>query len=176
MAVVVTALLLDEMGPFKGWLGQFTQPKEIRQAPPDTHGERNQPQASRRTDNAYAPPPESTPAEMRPTVQAFSEWLEMQHRQIGGKIADRISGNRQGRRAVLYLTVNPAFLEQDRELRMQIAEGIWRYWAERVTAAGLARRLGAAHIVFIDHDSEIIGGSKPSSASSIWMRKTSLSP
>lgn len=168
MAVVVTALLLDETGPLEGWMGQFTSSPDRPQppsAPPRQAKTPTQP------DTAYAPPPESTPEEMRPVVQAFSEWLEMQHRRVGGKIADRVSADRQGRRAVLYLTVNPAFLGQARDLRMQIAEGVWRYWAERATAAGLARRLGAAHVVFLNPESKIIGGSKPSSASTIWMQR-----
>ncbi|MFW5893538.1 MAG: hypothetical protein ACOCUY_00185 [Verrucomicrobiota bacterium] len=170
MAVVVTALLLDETGPLEGWMGPYTPSSETPQQPPS--GTRSQqPKEPTQSDAAYAPAPESTPEEMRPAVQAFSEWLEMQHRRVGGKIADRVSADRQGGRAVLYLTVDPDFLEQERGLRMQIAEGVWRYWAERATAACLARRLGAAHVVFLDSDSEIIGGSKPSSASTVWMQR-----
>lgn len=167
-AVVVTALLLDETGPFEGWMGHSTASSETRRPPSETRSQDNAPP---RDDSAYAPPPESTPEEMVPAVQAFSEWLEVQHRRVGGKIADRVSGNLQGRRAVLYLTVNPAFLEQERGLRLQIGEGVWRYWAEQASGAGLAHRLGTAHVVFLDSESEIIGGSTPSSSSSIWMQK-----
>lgn len=175
MAVVVSALLLDETGPLEGWMGRFTsQSSESRPPPSETFRTRGHSTALAKEEN-YPQPPETTPDEMRPSVQAFSEWLEVQHRRVGGKIADRVSGDRQGRRAVLYLTVNPAFLEQERELRMQIAEGVWRYWAERATAAGLAPRLGSAHVVFLDHNSEIVGGSKPSSASSIWVQGKSSS-
>lgn len=171
MAVVVSALLLDEIGPFAGWMGRLNSTAESRPASAGTPDSRNQSEPSAQTHPAYPPPPDSTPAEMRPVVQAFSEWMEMQHRRVGGKIADRVVGDRRKRRAVLYLTVNLSFLEQDRELRIQIAEGVWRYWAERATAANLAPRLGDAHVILIDHESEIIGGSKPSSASSIWMQK-----
>lgn len=155
-------------------MGRTTQSSESRPPPSETSSTQEHSTASAKEDN-YAQPPKSTPDEMRPSVQAFSEWLEVQHRRVGGKIADRVAGRRQGRRAILYLTVNPAFLEQERELRMQIAEGVWRYWAERATAAGLARRLGAAHVVFLNHNSEIVGGSKPSSASSIWVQGKSSS-
>lgn len=164
MAVAILALMLDYAGPLAGWIDQVFGTSEQSVDRPAQHGAPPPPMA------AYELPPEPTPASMRPTVLAVSEWLEMQHRRVGGKIADELSGNRQGHLAVLYLTVNPAFRQQDRRLQLQIAEGIWRYWAERATGADLAGRLGDAHLVLLNANGEIIGGSRFASASKQWIR------
>ncbi|MCK5806354.1 MAG: hypothetical protein KAI66_26215, partial [Lentisphaeria bacterium] len=103
-----------------------------------------------------------------PALQAFGKWLEMQHRRVGGRIATRISARRQKGNAVLYLVMDPAFLEQDYDLRHRMAVGIQQIWAFRCQGMGLAD-LSSAHLVMVGTKERIVGGSRPDDASDIWV-------
>jgi hypothetical protein len=116
----------------------------------------------------YDPTPGPTPEELKPTLAAFGDWLKSQHRRIGGRIADRIFARQQAGRAVLYLQLDPLFLDQDYSVRFQTAEGIQIFWGLRCESSGVARS-DRAHVVLLDQAGNIVGGSRLEDPAVIWL-------
>lgn len=119
----------------------------------------------------YDPTVEKTPERLMKTLSTFAEWLKGQHRRVGGRIADKIHAKQQGKAVVLYLHMNPLFLEQDYDTQFRIAEGIAKFWAFRCEATGVLRDLSLAHVVMVAPDGSIMGGSTPQDATAIWVKR-----
>lgn len=119
----------------------------------------------------FQPIPRKSDDEFRPALTAFAQWLEYQHRRVGGRIATTVYAKRHNDAAVLYLVMAPQFLAQDYDLRFQLAEGLWQFWAFRCEAMGIARHAESAYIAMLDDQNEIIGGSRPDDAGSVWMEQ-----
>lgn len=117
----------------------------------------------------YDPTPGPTPEELKPTLAAFGEWLKNQHRRVGGRIADTIYARRQAGRAILYLRMDPLFLDQDYSIRYQTAEGMQIFWGLRCESNGVARA-NRAHVVLLDQSNRIVGGSRLDDPAVIWLR------
>ncbi len=117
----------------------------------------------------YDPTPGPTPEALKPTLAAFGEWLKNQHRRVGGRIADTIYGRLQAGRAVLYLRMDPVFLDQDYSVRYQTAEGMQIFWGLRCESNGVARA-NRAHVVLLDQSNRIVGGSRLDDPAVIWLR------
>jgi hypothetical protein len=119
----------------------------------------------------YDPAPAKTPEPLRAAITAFGQWLNVQHRRVGGRIGQRIYAKQQGHAAVLYMVVDPSFTEQTYDIRYQIAEGIWQFWGLRCETAGNVRDPRDAHLVMIDDKGRILGGSTPDDGARIWVER-----
>lgn len=117
-----------------------------------------------------------TPSHLKVTVQAFGRWLEMQHRRVGGRVAQKVHAKQQGQSVVLYLVMDPLFLAQDYDTRFRLAEGIYQFWAFRCEANGVIQSLADAHIVLLAEGGNIVGGSRPDSSADIWVSTTTTGP
>lgn len=119
----------------------------------------------------YDTTPAKTPEHLKETIQAFGQWLKFQHQRVGGKIADKIHVKQQGGNVVLYLNANELFLQQDYGTRFQLTEGLYKFWAFRCEAHRVVRELRDAHVVLMDGNGRIIGGSTPRNSADIWVEK-----
>lgn len=119
---------------------------------------------------AYDPRPAPTPEALKPTMVAFAEWLKVQQHRAGARIADRLFAKDQSGNAVLYLGMAPAFLAQDYDIRHRTAVGIQQFWSFRCQAMGVAD-LASAHVVLLDGDGRVVGGSRPEDAADIWVNE-----
>lgn len=117
----------------------------------------------------YDPSRQPTPESLRPTLEQFAQWLEMQHRRVGGRIADGLFAKEQGRSAVLYVRLNESFAEQDYDTRFAIAEGMQQVWGLRCLSNGVVRKATDAHIVLLDGRGDIAGGSTQADATAVWV-------
>ncbi len=144
-------------------------------APPEVGGTATPPPAPPpvrpRTKLRYDPRPAKTPESLKSTITAFGQWLEVQHRRVGGKIADKIHAKQQGPYAVLYVTMNPTFLEQDFDVRFQLAEGLQKFWAFRCEGTQAVHDLSDAHVVLLNGEGKFVGGSSPTAAAEVWVAK-----
>jgi hypothetical protein len=112
--------------------------------------------------------PAPTPEGIRPALAAFGEWLKVQHRRVGGRIATRIYAKDSKGNAVLYLVMDPSFLAQDYDVRHRTAVGIQQFWAFRCQGMGVSD-LSAAHLVMVNVQGRIVGGSRPEDPADIWV-------
>ncbi len=117
---------------------------------------------------AYDPMPAPTPERLKPTLQAFADWMALQQRRAGGRIVDRLYAKECEGCAVLYLVMDANFLAQDRDVRERTAVGIQQFWAFRCQGAGVVN-LPRAHVVLLDGNGRIVGGSRPEAADKIWV-------
>jgi len=122
----------------------------------------------------YDPSPGKTPGRLRPAITAFGQWLNYQHRRVGGKIADKIYAKQHGQHPVVYCVMNPSFADQDYDVRYQIAEGMWQFWGLRCQSSGVVGDPNHTHIVLIDSNNKIIGGSSPQDGARIWVAKKGI--
>lgn len=130
-------------------------------------------QKSSRSSNSsvkFDPTPEESDASIQPLVKAFADWLEVQHRRIGGKVANKVFAHQQNGAAILYLVVHPKFMDQDYEMRFQFAESLWQFWGFRAREFGAVSSPDDAYIVFLDSNRNPVGGSKPGNGSKVWMK------
>jgi hypothetical protein len=118
----------------------------------------------------YDPTPAPTPERLTGVVKEFGGWMTYQHRRVGGKIADKVYAKQQGLASVMYLVVNPLFLKQSYDLRFQLAEGLQKFWAFRCEGAGICG-VPDAHLVLLDPNGRMIGGSTPDDSSDVWVAK-----
>ena len=118
----------------------------------------------------FDPTPEESDSSLLPLVQAFADWLEVQHRRIGGKVANKVFAHKQNGAAILYLVVDPQFLAQDYGMRFQFAESLWQFWGFRAHEFGAVSSPDNGYIVFLDSNRKPIGGSKPGNGSNVWMK------
>lgn len=118
----------------------------------------------------FNPSPAKSDPSLLPLVRNFAGWLEVQHRRVGGKIADKAYARRQNGAAILYLVMHPQFLAQEYETQFQFAESLWQFWAFRARDFGAVSAPERAYIVFLDPHQEIIGGSRPDSGGNVWMK------
>lgn len=120
----------------------------------------------------YDPSAGKTPDHLKPPITGFANWLQVQQRRMGGKIANKVYAKQPDRgRAVLYLQMHDNFLAQDYDWRFQISEGIWRIWALRCVDSGLIAGPNHGHVVLIDSNQRIIGGSTPEDGSNVWAER-----
>jgi len=112
--------------------------------------------------------PAPTPAEIKPALRAFAEWLKTQHRRVGGRIGTRLYAKEQSGNVVLYLVMDPTFLAQDYDLRHRMAVGIRQFWAFRCQGMGVAD-LSSAHLVMISPKGRVVGGSRPDDPADVWV-------
>ncbi len=118
----------------------------------------------------FNPKPEESDQSLLPLVQAFADWLEVQHRRVGGSVADKVFAHQQNDAAILYLVLNPQFLDQDYEARFQFAESLWQFWGFRAREFGVVSSPDDAYIVLLDSNRKPVGGSKPGNGSKVWMK------
>lgn len=118
----------------------------------------------------FDPAAEKSDPSLLPLVQAFADWLEVQHRRIGGKVADKVFAHHQNGAVILYLILNPHFMAQSYETRYQFAESLWQFWGFRAREFGVVSSPDDAYIVFLDSNRKPVGGSRPDSGSKVWMK------
>lgn len=116
----------------------------------------------------YDPMPAPTPDRLKPALQAFAEWMTLQQRRVGGRIVDRLYAKENAGCVVLYLVMDPAYLSQGHDIRERTAVGIQQFWAFRCQGTGLAN-LAHAHVVLLDGNGRIVGGSRPEAADNVWV-------
>lgn len=120
---------------------------------------------------SYDPEPGNTPLRLKKPLQAFGDWVMVQQRRIGGKIADKIYAKQQGSNVVLYVQTSKLFRQQDYDVRFTVTEGMWQIWGFKCLDYGAARATGQTHVVLLDKKQKIIGGSTKKDSSNIWVKK-----
>ncbi|MFA5206940.1 MAG: hypothetical protein WC708_21270, partial [Lentisphaeria bacterium] len=115
--------------------------------------------------------PAKSPAALKPTVAAFGQWLGFQQRRVGGRLASAVHAKRQGAAAVLYVTVAPEFQAQEYDIRYQVAEGMWYFWAFRGVEMGVVPHPERAYLVLVSPGGRIAGGSSPDGAAKLWVEE-----
>ncbi|MFA5206913.1 MAG: hypothetical protein WC708_21130 [Lentisphaeria bacterium] len=115
--------------------------------------------------------PAKSPAALKPVVAAFGQWLGFQQQRVGGRLASAVHAKRQGAAAVLYVTVAPEFQMQDYDIRYQIAEGMWYFWAFRGAEMGVVPHPERAYLVLVSPGGRIAGGSSPDGAAKLWVEE-----
>jgi hypothetical protein len=116
----------------------------------------------------YDPMPAPTPERLKPTLQAFAEWMTQQQQRMGGRIVDRLFAKESSGNAVLYLVMDENFQKQDHDTRKWTAVGIQQFWSFRCQSTGVAG-LPQAHVVLLDGNGRIVGGSRPEDAADVWV-------
>lgn len=116
----------------------------------------------------YDPRPAPTPESLKPAMTAFAEWLTAQHRRVGARIVDRLFAKEQAGNAVLYLVMDSAFLGQEYDIRHRTTVGIQQFWSFRCQGLGVAD-LASSHVVLLDGNGRLVGGSRPEDAADIWV-------
>jgi len=119
----------------------------------------------------YEPLPAKSDPELLPVLKQFAQWLEMQHRRVGGKIADQVYAKRQNGRPVLYLQMNETFLQQNHNIQFQLLEGLWQFWGFRCQGSMLIGDPTDAHVVMLNAHGRIIGGSRENSSADLWFEE-----
>lgn len=108
---------------------------------------------------------------LKKVLSNFTNWVQVQQKRMGGKIATRVCAKKQGRHVALYMTVSDMFMQQGYDWRFVITEGMWRIWSMKCYDNNQVSSLTRAHIVLIDSKGRIVGGSTEKNASSIWAAK-----
>ncbi len=121
---------------------------------------------------AFAP----TPASCRQAIQSFGQWLNVQHRKIGGKIAETIYAKQHGRAVVLYVVSSADYREQSYDTRYGLLQSLWGFWGMRAQLCGNVSDVRNAHLVLLDNNNRIIGGSSAHDGSELWVDKKGLGP
>jgi hypothetical protein len=125
-----------------------------------------------RGDLTYDISPGKTADHLKPPLTGFANWLQVQQRRMGGKLCNKVYAKQPDRgRIVLYLKMHDNFLAQDYDWRFQISEGIWRIWTLRGVDSGLITGPNNGHVVLIDSNNRIIGGSTPDDGSKVWAER-----
>lgn len=120
---------------------------------------------------AYEPESQPTPDRLKKPLAAFGEWIKVQQRRVGGKMGEKIYAKQQGRNVVLYMETSNLFRKQDYDTRFTCAEGMWQIWGFKCLDYGVARATSQTHIVLLDNNNKIIGGSTKDDSSNIWVKK-----
>ncbi|MEA2013361.1 MAG: hypothetical protein U9O87_09865, partial [Verrucomicrobiota bacterium] len=118
-------------------------------------------------DPSFAP----TPEHLKKLLVDFGNWIKVQQHRTGGKIANKIYAKKQGQNTVLYLVASRLMQAQDYDLRFRVTEGMWKLWSFRALEYRKVSNLQRAHVVILDQNNKIIGGSTKNNASSIWVKK-----
>ena len=127
--------------------------------------------SSATTKFAYDPEPQPTPGRLKKPLASFADWVKVQHRRMGGKIADTIYAKKQGRNIVLYMQTSKLYKKQSYDIRFSVTEGMWQIWGFKCIDYGVARTPNQVHLVLLDKKKRIIGGSTKDDASNIWVKK-----
>lgn len=120
---------------------------------------------------AYDPSPADTPGFLKKPLTAFGDWVMVQQRRIGGKIGEKIYAKKQPPNVVLYVKTSKLFRQQDYDVRFTVAEGMWQIWGFKCLDYGAANATSQTHLVLLDNNNRIIGGSTKNDASNIWVKK-----
>jgi len=119
----------------------------------------------------YDPSAAPTSEELKKPLRLFAEWVKVQHRRMGGKIADSIYAKKVGRNTVLYMKTSKLFRKQDYDVRFSVTEGMWQMWGFKCIDYRIISTPNQAHLVLLDGKNRIIGGSTTNDASNIWVKK-----
>lgn len=115
----------------------------------------------------YDPTVAATPDELEKPLKAFGQWLS--YRANG--MADKVYAKRQDNCAVAYVKVGSNYRKLDYDSRFSITEGMWNMWGFRCLDHKATRSLNKVHLVVLDQNNKIIGGSTPDDSSNIWVEK-----
>ena len=119
---------------------------------------------------AYDTSREKTPLELAKSMEQYAQWLQAQTGRTGGQIATAIWAKKSQGRVVLYVAVHDNFMSQKRPLRELAVEMMWRMWGRRLVQDRKVFSSAQAHLVLVDKDGTVVGGSKPEKASDLWVR------
>ena len=97
----------------------------------------------------------------------------MQHRRVGGRIAEKIFAKEHGDDIVLYVISSRLFRRQDYDLRFTVAEAMWKLWSVKCLGHNVVVNPKKCHMVLIDKTkkNKIIGGSTVEDGSNIWIKR-----
>lgn len=97
-----------------------------------------------------------TPQHLLSPVTKTANWLEMQQRRIGGKLATRISAVQEERKVILSLQVTELFTDQDRATKQRFAETLQQFWATTCAHSGRIPRNSDAHVLITDSEQNVV--------------------
>jgi hypothetical protein len=101
----------------------------------------------------------------------YGQWIEMQQRRVGARLCKQLYAKDQGGNIVMYMVMHPDFIRQKYEVRETCSEMFWSMWSRRCRESGKTRTLQSAHIVLLDSNRRIIGGSRVKKASDVWVKR-----
>lgn len=116
----------------------------------------------------YDPDPGPSPAELALPLREIGNWLRVQQERMGATFATRIYGKLSNSRVVLYLEVNRSYTGLPKDERLQLAETIWRFWAERCLMNRVAASKARIHLVLVSNG-KIVASSKPERGNEITL-------
>jgi len=120
----------------------------------------------------YDPTPGKTPDYIKKTALiSFGEWIKMQQRHVGGKLAEKIYAKRVGGGVVVYVKTSKLFRKQNYDVRYSVTAAMWQVWGFKCADYGLVRDPQQAHLVILDANNKPVGGSRENDASNIWVVK-----
>ncbi len=147
-----------------------TPPKDLLPKPPETDNG-NGSKKNYGYLKEYDPTKAKTPRHLGGAVKEYGQWIEMQQRRVGGRIATELYAKQHGSQVVLYMVVHPTFAHQKHDLREVTTEMMWNMWSRKCRESGRVSSLQRAHLVLLDRNRRVIGGSKVKRASDIWVKR-----
>ncbi|MEM2915684.1 MAG: hypothetical protein QXH91_09860, partial [Candidatus Bathyarchaeia archaeon] len=118
----------------------------------------------------YDPTEAPSPNNIKPIVQEFATWMTYQNRRVGGTIVHKVYAKEENQHIILYCVTSKLFQVQDRNLRQQVTESMWRMWVRKCGESHLQKDERYVHLVLLDDSGNIIGGSKAHNSSDIWVK------
>jgi len=131
---------------------------------------KNRPSARTKKVIKYDTTPSATPAQLKPTLEDFGNWIKSQQLQISAQIVEKMYGKIQNGHVVCYMIMHPNFIAQDYNLRFQVADMMWKQWSIRAQGSQDLASLDHAHICMLGPGGSIIGGSSATQGSNIWVK------
>lgn len=108
---------------------------------------------------------------LKQILHDFTIWVQAQQRRMGGKITTHVYAKKQAGHVVLYMKVTDMFEREDYDWRFVITEGMWRLWSMKCFDNNQVSSPTRAHIVLIDKNGKIVGGSSEKDGSAVWVAK-----
>ena len=124
---------------------------------------------SRRPPLKYDPTYAKTPKKYHKPLIIFKGWLDVQAKRAGAPLASKIYAKDHDGRAVCYMVMRPFFTRQKKDVRETTAEMFWRQWSKNCKDVNRLHT-SQSHVVLLDANNNIIGGSKTTGSSKIWVK------
>ena len=111
-----------------------------------------------------------SPQSLAPVLKHFYNWVGVQERRVKGRLVSKMWAVPQGNNIVLYVKVTDYFSGQSRDLRSRVGMQFQKGWSDRLMSFNKISNPNQGHVVLINGNNKIIGGSKEDNAEKIWAK------
>ena len=105
-----------------------------------------------------------SPKSLKTEVTGFANWINFQQKRMGGTLVEQMWARPYDDAKVMYMVMSSQYSAQSRDFKKRVVEMLHRQWIERIQSRS------QAHVVIINKQNQIVGGSKVSNGSSIWVK------